>query len=195
VIKFPAEPKAKDFHFTSQLPRALFVVCWPTAGTQDVLLRRKLNVLAEVLSDRLRLKIREELGATYTTEASSNATDTFPDYGYIMANMTVEPKQVDVISRLAAAVGDELANGQISDDEFNRAIQPFLASLEHVTQSNGYWVSTLCESQERPATLEHARRMGSDFKSITKDDIQTLAKRFLMADKATIVNIAPTETK
>jgi signal transduction histidine kinase len=47
--------------------------------------------LAEVLADRLRVKVREEIGGAYSPGAGSNASDVYRNFGYISANLTVDP--------------------------------------------------------------------------------------------------------
>ena len=52
---------------------------------------RRLSLLAEVLSDRLRVRIREQLGDAYSPGAGSSASEVYPGYGYMLAGTTVEP--------------------------------------------------------------------------------------------------------
>ena len=93
---------------------------------------------------------------------------------------------------LVAGIGADLASGQISDDEFDRAMKPLLSSLEESAKTNAYWVDKMNNSQERPDLLEAARSEVTDYKSITKAQIEELAMRLLGEDKATIVSVAPT---
>ena len=47
----------------TRLPKGLTVVAYPTADLWDIKRTRRLAVLAEVISERLRVGIREKLGA------------------------------------------------------------------------------------------------------------------------------------
>ena len=149
-IRFPTATKSKEFQFVAQTPRAMSLVYWPTDGRETSLAICGLASCADVLSDRLRLKVRQELGATYSPIVSSFSPDAFPDYGFIEAQMTVEPKQAAEIGRLVAKIGADLAAGEISDDEFQRAIKPVLSSLDDVVMNNGYWTDVLGRCQEDP---------------------------------------------
>jgi zinc protease len=188
-IQFPAAPKLKEFRFDSPTPRAISMVCWATPGPQDKLIVRQLCVLQAVLDDRLRIKVRQELGATYTPQVAMYSNDAYPDYGYIAAVLIVDPKRITDIGPLVAKIGDNLASGTISDDEFARALKPIVVSWD--TLDNNYWVGLLTDCQAHPECLDSARRRKSDFKSITKADIEALAKKYLSAGKATIINVAP----
>jgi hypothetical protein len=91
---------------------------------------------------------------------------------------------------MVAKIGADMAAGGISDDEFERAIKPTLASLDDL--DNGYWMGYLADCQEHPENLEIARGRKADYLSIKKSEIEALAKAYLGEGKATIINVAPT---
>ena len=84
-LSFPAMPFTKSYTIASEIPKGNVVIYWPTTDGFDVKRARRLSLLASVLNDRLRVKVREEIGGTYSPNAGSNASDTFPGYGYIQA--------------------------------------------------------------------------------------------------------------
>jgi zinc protease len=190
VLHYPTA-QTKDFEFSSQTPCAISIVCWPTAGNRDIAQDHRTRMLVEILRDRLRLKVRTELGATYTPAVARYTSDAFPDFGYVQAELTVDPEKAREIAPLVTSIGAELATGHISDDEFQRAIKPVLASLEEAAKDNGYWLRTLCDCQEHPQSLDEARHEAEDYKSITKAEIEALAKQRLATDKATVINLIP----
>ena len=111
-LQFPAAPKLKEFRFDSKTPCAVSMVCWPTPGARNQNVARRLNVLKAVLDDRLRIKVRQELGATYTPQVVLYSSDAYPDYGYLAAVMTVDPKRVGDIGPLVAKIGGELTTAR-----------------------------------------------------------------------------------
>jgi zinc protease len=144
-----------------------------------------------VLNDRLRVKVRQELGATYTPEVLSYSSDAFPDYGFVLAGMTVEPKRTAEMGAVVAKIAADMATGTIGDDEFQRAMKPLLSSLDEVGRDNSYWISVLGHCQEHPEFVEAARGRKADYQSITKADLQSLATQIFAANRATIINVAP----
>ena len=90
---------------------------------------------------------------------------------------------------MVAKIGAELAAGGITDDEFERAIKPTLATIDDL--DNGFWMGYVADCQEHPETLEFARGMKADYLSIRKSEIDELAKAYLGEGKATIINVAP----
>ena len=74
-ITFPAAPAEKTFTFESKIPQGIAEVIWRTVGMRGNLTEfRRLNLIAEILSDRLRAEIREKLGASYSPEAGAGGS-------------------------------------------------------------------------------------------------------------------------
>ena len=58
----------------TQIPKAMVVAAWQTDDFWDISRTRRLSVLAEVFSERLRLRIREKIGASYSPYAFNRAS-------------------------------------------------------------------------------------------------------------------------
>jgi zinc protease len=193
-LTFPANTKAKAFTFESNMPRAVSAVCWPTAGAADVSSYRRLSVLRQILNDRLRVKIREELGATYTPSVIYYAVDAFPEFGYFAAQLVVDAASVPQIGPLVKKVAADLAAGPIADDEFTRAIKPMIDGIDAMRGDNSYWIMAISDSQERPASLADFRSRDAEYRAITKSELEILAKRFLNAEAAVLISAVPSRS-
>ncbi|MDQ6860327.1 MAG: insulinase family protein [Verrucomicrobiota bacterium] len=192
-VRFPAEPFTKDYTIESEIPKGALLIYWPTDDAIDIRRSRRFVLLAGVLSDRLRLKVREEIGATYSPRAVSNASDVFPGYGYLMASVDVDPAAAAKMSELVINLADDLARNGVTDDELNRARQPLLTALRESQRTNGYWVtSVLNRAQSRPEFLEAARTRISDVESVTPAELSALAGKYLGREHASRATILPT---
>ena len=192
AVAFPKEPKSKEFRFTTEIPKAVATIYWPTDDMSDIKRTRRLSLLGAVLDDRLRLKVREELGETYSPACYHVANDTFKGYGYMTAMIECKPEQAASIGALVIKIGDELAKGPISDDEFERARKPLLEQLAQMRRDNRYWgQNVLRNSQEHPERLAWARSLVTDFDGIQKADLEAFAKTYLSADRAITVQVIP----
>jgi zinc protease len=190
-VAFP-KPTTEDFKFTTEIPKAIAAMYWPTADMSDIKRTRRLSVLAAVLDDRLRLKVREELGETYSPACYHVANDTFTGYGYMTSMIEVKPEQLDTIGKIVAEIGDSVAKGPITDDEFDRAMKPLLSQLEQMRRDNRYWSqNVLRNAHEHPERLDWARALVSDFQAIKKDEIQALAAEFLTSTRIVTARIIP----
>ncbi|HZZ72290.1 MAG TPA: insulinase family protein [Pirellulales bacterium] len=191
-VKFPAG-ESREFSFTSEIARGVLFVAWPLPGEWTHSRNRRATMLGDVFSDRLRLKIRNELGATYTPDVMVSASDVFKQCSYLAVVLRLEPQRLDEIRGRVESIAAELAKGPISVDEFQRAMQPTLASLDDL--NNFYWLDVVDQCHEHPEVLAAARSRSKDVSSITKDELEALAKILLVPKEVTIVKISPEEKK
>jgi zinc protease len=191
-VSIPAEPFVKNYTVETEIPKGLVALFWPTTDAFDVHRTRRLSMLASVLSDRLRVKVREELGGAYSPSAGSSPSDTYPGYGFIAANVTVEPAKAQEISDVVVALATELAEKGVTADELNRARQPVMTSVRESLRNNGYWLSAvLSRAQEKPESLDWARTRVADIESITPTELTELAQHYFPATKPFRVIVLP----
>ncbi len=192
IVRFPAGGH-RVFEFASAIPKAMTRVHWPTTDIFDIRRTRRLGMLAAILDDRLRVKIREELGDAYSPFAHNFPSDTWKGYGYLFASVTVDPGQADKVKDVIAEIAADLAQGdRIDEDELDRAKRPQIVSIEEMRRTNRYWMSSVLEaSQEYPDRLDWARSFVEDYRNITVADLNALAKEFLKPETQVSVVITP----
>ncbi len=191
-VSFP-EGGEIEFTFPSEIPKALTLVYWPTTDMFDIEKSRRLGILGAVIDDRLRVKVREELGDAYSPFAHHIPSDTWKDYGYLMAAITVDPEQIDSVAKVVGEIGAELASGDsVTPDELDRAKKPIISSIEEMRRTNRYWMGSVLESsQEYPQRLDWARSFVEDYRSITLEEVNSLAKKYLDGDDSVTIKIRP----
>jgi zinc protease len=191
-VSFPVPPFKKKYTFSSEIPKGAVVVYWPTDDSLDVRRRRRFNLLADVLKDRLRVKVREAIGGTYSPQVASNSSETYPHYGYVSAMIDVAPPMADKIVDLVVDIGDELKQHGVTEDEFKRAREPMLRQVNETSRDNNYWLpSVLARAQEKPEWLDWARTRLADFQGITAAEISALAAKYLGREHASRATIVP----
>lgn len=196
MVAFPKPEASKTFPFDTEIPKAIATVYWPTTDMLQIKRTRRLTVLGSILDDRLRIKVREELGDTYSPACYHVANDTFTGYGYMTTMIECKPELAVSLTKLVTEIGDKLSGGAITDDEFDRAIKPMLAQLEQMRRDNRYWsMNVLRCAQEHPERLDWARSFISDFSGIKKEELEALAKEYLGAKRAVSADIIPIEKK
>jgi zinc protease len=196
AVAFPKPEASKSFPFETEIPKAIATIYWPTTDMSIIQRARRLTLLGSILDDRLRIKVREELGDTYSPACYHVASDAFTGYGYMTAMIECKPEQAHKLTKLVVEIGDKLSSGKISDDEFDRAMKPMLSQLEQMRRDNRYWsMNVLRCSQEHPERLDWARTFVTDFSGIKKEEIEALAKEFLGAKRAVTADIMPLEKK
>lgn len=191
-VSFPATPFAREFTIRTEIPKGNIVIYWPTTDGRDIRRTRRLNLLAEVFSDRLRVKVREELGDAYSPGAGITPSDIYPGYGYLSASVTIDPPRAKTVADLITAIANDLAEKGVTEDELERAKKPILTALKESARTNGYWLgNVLARAQERPEMLDWCRSRYADNEAIDKADLDALAKTYLGAARASRVIVVP----
>ncbi len=175
--------------FESKIPQAVAFVLWQTAGIRGNITEfRRLNILAEILSDRLREEIREKLGTAYSPNAGASGSDGLDNFGYLISESVGKPADLPVLLETLRREADELARKGATADELDRALKPTLGMLEKTLRDNSYWLNTvLSRSQAEPDKRD------ADYKSINLKEINTLAAKYLPSERAIQVSIKPAE--
>jgi zinc protease len=111
-------------------------------------------------------------------------SEVFTGWGYHWAGLDVEPGNIQVAFDAVDAIATEIAAGDVSADEIQRARQPILENIEESRERNPYWLSLLAQSQRFPQYLEEHRTAQADYESLTADDVAEAGARYLQPDEA-----------
>ncbi len=183
-VTFRQDKTPLVFTHAGEASQALAQVYWPVTDIDPDLQPQESRVLA-VLAAVMRLKvveeIRETLGATYSPSANTALSTLYPGFGYINAGAEVKPEDVDRVIAALEKIADELRAGQISDDEFSRALTPALEVLPQNATSNGYWLGLIAQAQTRPELMERSKlpAVEASLRAVTKADVVAAAQRYL----------------
>src|SRR5258708_38277671 len=94
------------------------------------------------------------MGGTYSPKSASDLSDSYPGYGWIVAEATVAPDQTRTIANAIKAVATALHDNGVTEEELVRAKQPVLTALRESSRTNGYWLGSVRaapqEFPERP---------------------------------------------
>jgi zinc protease len=184
--------QALQLSAATAIERGLVMVAFPTDDFWDIQRTRRLNVLADLLSDRMRIRIREDLGAAYSPFAYHRAHRAYPGYGVLRANMLVDPALVDKMVLEVEQIASEMREQGIGADELRRTLGPTLTQIKDLRQSNSYWLnSVLIGSSRHPEQLDWARDMEADFSAINAEEMTELARQYLVKEKAARIIIVP----
>lgn len=168
-------------------------IYWPAYDGMDPLYARRLSVLRSVLRNRLVKDIREGEATTYSPGAGSHASTTFNDFGYVVAVLTLKPEDVDDMADKVRGIAADLASGNISEDEFDRALKPIVERLDSTEKTNGYWANVLDDAQSDGRGLNAHRTRNSDFEAMRVEDVRNLAAVVFDPERALDIRTLPTE--
>jgi len=153
--------------------------------------RIAIRAMAEILQNRLRETIREQLGGTYSIGASSNYRPIpVPDYT-VSISWGCDPARLnELVARVLEEIDALKTNGptaqQVADER-----EALLRDYESVTKQNSWWVSQLAlryEYREDPASL---LTLPDYYRRIDAAMVQQAARTYLKGDNRVQVTLVP----
>jgi zinc protease len=185
-------PQDTVFRFTSRIPKALLVVSWPTTDSRrDIRLTRHCEVLADILSDRVMEKVREELGQAYSPAVFSDMSLTFTGKGQLICVFPCEARDAAKLGQVIRQLAGKLASEGATQDELDRAKKPRLKNDDELRRQNDWWMSYAVEAQSFPKRLDWARTRARDYRQVSLADVNRLAKMYLKPERSTLLRAVP----
>ena len=192
--RHPAFPAGESLTLSvpTVIPKGMVTLAYLTDDYKDIYENRRLSVLSEVISDRMRIHIREEMGASYSSYAYNAPSRAYDGYGLLNAVVQTDPQDTGDIILAIEGIADDLTKRGLQNDELERAVNPILASIKERVKTNTYWLDNVLKRASRyPAQLDWCRSFYEDYAAITGQDINALAKKYLVNSKAATVVIIP----
>jgi zinc protease len=192
--KKPAFPKndAITVPMPTVIPKGMVDVAYLTGDFRDNHRNRRLSALSEVINDRMRLKIREEMGAAYSTYAYNDPSRAYDDYGILHTVVQTNPDQSDAVVKAIKIINNDIVKNGVQAEELQRAIKPILTSIRERIKTNAYWMNSVMKGSTRfPAQLDWCRTFEADYAAITIKELTELAKQYLREGNAATVIIVP----
>jgi len=192
-VRFPAgSPDVVRFAYDTSDPKAIAAAYWPTTDFSNVSDVRRLFVLGKILGNRVLERARNVQGLTYTAQGDHAPSQAFPGYGILYGVVDAPPQKAEELAREIRDIGSEIHRNGITQDELERARNPIVAELKKLLETNAYLLSGIVSgSQERPERLQRALTSVQELSSLTVEDINTVAGRYLVPKAALPVAIVP----
>lgn len=165
---------------------------WPVPDAADHRTYRGLRLAVDALVDRLRIKLRQEMGATYSPEGRFRRAPAQRNFGYVAVTLTFDPTHAKDLAERAIRLADEFARAGATEEEFLRLRAPAKAESEEQLRSNAWWLNrVLVRAQSRPEVLTDARTLASGYDAVTLADLNRAAARYLPASHASYDCVMP----
>jgi zinc protease len=176
----------------TDIPKTLVIMAYPTGDYWDIDRTRRLSVLAEVFSDRLRESVREKLGAAYSPMAFNHPSRAYPEYGVFQTMITVDSGDVKRVIQEVESIAAALSEKPIPDDELHRSLDPVLTGIKDLVRTNDYWVnSVMTGSAGHPQQMDWSRTIQKDYAAVSSMDLHQLAEKYLGRTKPAVIVIQP----
>jgi zinc protease len=172
--------------------KGIIIIAYPTDDIWDIKKTRRLSVLSEIFSEKLRKEIREKLGASYSPQAFNHPSRAYRGYGLLQAVIETSPQFTDQVINAVQKLSCDIVKSGVTSEELKLSLDPILTGIKDRKRDNGYWLKTvLSGSSKHPEQIEWSRTIIKDYSSITKEEISQLAKQYLDDKKAAVIVVLP----
>jgi zinc protease len=189
MVKLPVNTAPFTLYHNGVADQGLVLAVWPTTDDKDQKSAVTRDIMASILSTLLLDEIREKLGASYSTQGISTASQVNPDYGFVLNFAIADPAKMDQIYAAIAEVTKTLRDAPVSEDVLLRARKPMLEAMVKQDRENGTWLTTISTAQSKAERLDRWRQRKAIMESITVADIQKTAARYLNDASMIKINI------
>lgn len=193
-VRFPSHNKKPlVLYHDGDKDQAAAAVAWPTGvGIARSKEARQLDILSQIISDRLFEKLRAVDGAAYSPSASSDWPLAFDKgQGYLVVLSQLKPERVDYFYRLVRDIAADLATRPISEDELQRVVSPTRQLLARASTGNVFWMNQLEGATHDPRYVAAMRSMPADMLKVTAEELRALAAKYLVDGKSYSVEVLP----
>ncbi len=174
------------------LDQAAAVIAWPTGGGSDQVTRgRKLDLLANVFSNRLIDQLRERAGAAYSPFVTSNWPQDVQSGGMLLALVQIEPALMPVFFQEAERIAQDLATNGPSDDELARVVEPMRQYIQRAGTGHTFWLNQLEGAAFDMNRVIYLRSLYGDFSNTTPEELRVLAQQYLVSHGGFKIAVLP----
>ncbi len=140
---------------------------------------RKLDLLAQIFSNRLLDALRERAGAAYSPFVTSNWPLDVNSGGVLFALVQIEPALLPTFFDMAQEIARDLATTGPTPDELERAVEPSRQFLLRAQTGHTFWLNQLQGAGFDPNRIAYLPTIYSDYDEASVEEMQALAKRYL----------------
>lgn len=187
IRQFAANRSERTLIHKGPAEQAELRVYWPARDDSDLAEAMQLNLLARVMQLKLTEELREKLGESYSPGAAASLSDEFPGYGHLFAASNVDYKDLATTRAAIFAIAKELRDTPVDADLLDRARKPLLEAMVKSRRENVYWLNYVGEAASHADRLDRSRKGIGEVEAATPAELQALAKRYLVDDKALVI--------
>ena len=162
-----------------QTPQSFIISTWTGPIELSVKNEALMSILGTCVAEVYLKKIREELGAAYSTSANGDVTR-MPDdktYYILQAAFPLKPEMTDTCLQIVQDVVEDIAANGPSDESISKAKEYMLKTFAQNQRENGYWMSRIAGILRR--NYDSSKDYEAVISGITNADIKAMAQTIL----------------
>ena len=187
-LKFKNGIRTNRFTQKQEQPQCIALIVSYAKAKNERMQKLSAAFLGQVLSTRYLEKIREEMGAAYSVDASASVTQVgVKDYQAVLQIvLPVKPEMCDDALKAAEEILDDLIANGVKDEELNKIKEHELKNLDEAERLNGSWLSWFRNYNENG--IDSYTNMKQTIQNLSSKDVVKMAKQIKAGkNRATIV--------
>ncbi|HEX7089512.1 MAG TPA: insulinase family protein [Longimicrobiales bacterium] len=192
-VRPPSGVIEKEFRFGRE-PRARIAIVFHGPYTHSDDDQIALGAMARLLSTRLRDRLREALGGTYTVNVRSDLRSV-PERTYaVQITFDAAPDRVEEMQAAVFEEIERLRNRGPTDEEIHQLREEISRELELALKNNSFWLRLITSYDQMERPLAELADYGEDSaSSVTAELIHDMSRRYLDASRYVRVTQLPVE--
>jgi zinc protease len=189
-LQFPASV-VREAVYKGQEPRSQTAMTFFADTGVEELETHRAQAAANLVENKLRDILREQLGGTYSVGVGHSSTAPVPGYGTMMVQFGSSPENVETLTAAVMTEIDRLRREGPSAADVQAVKESEKNSLQESLRQNGYWQGSLMtqhllgrDARRIPLRLERAE-------SLSQENIHDAIRKYFPADRHTIVSLMP----
>ncbi len=191
--RFATDRTLRTLTHRGEAEQAIVQTYWAARDDSDLAETVRLHLLSAVMGIMLTEDLRENLGQTYSPDASMSLSSDFPGFGYLSATASVAVRDIASVEGAIEAAANALRSVEISPDLLDRARRPILEGLAQARRNNGYWLGYVTRASSDAARLDRSRQAPDLYAAVTPADLLAAARQYLTHDRRLQVRVVPAD--
>jgi len=187
-----AAPQKLVEHFQGRGSVGTAILAWRQPDVVGQVDDCQMRLLGRVLEDRIRVRLRQEMGKTYSPVVGLLSERALaPATLFLRCRIETDPRSVDRVAEAAKAVVAELVRDGVTAEEIERARLPLLREGEEERASNTWWLGVLSEAQAKPQYIEGLGDQEQILAAVTAGELDALARVLLAKERLCELEVLP----
>lgn len=193
VPKVPADVgETRIIYHRGDASQAAAAIVWPTSGgSQNLRESRQLEVLSNLLNNRLLNEVRERTGASYAPQVANRWPEDLASGGSLRALGLLKPEDVPAFFAAADEIVGDLIAKPPTAEELALVTEPLKQLVTRSATGNTFWLYQLEGATTDAGRIAQLRTLLNDYTDATPQDMQALAKRYLSGARPLRIAIIP----
>jgi zinc protease len=189
-LQFPATVQ-REVVTKGQEPRAQTVITFFSDTGLDEAQTTRLRAATDIVENRLRDILREQLGGTYSVSVGYSDTAPQPGYGTTTVQFGSSPENVEKLSAAVMTEVDRLRREGPTAADLQNVKEADKNDLVQALRQNAYWLNALQSSQILGRDPRNIPRRSERTDALTVENVHEAIRKYLPADRYTVVTLMP----